>query len=346
MKKIQKVMTGVLSALVVLSSTTGAMAATNLDQVIPHEAEHITEAEKVVYFNSFTGIVKEINSYVNTDGTISDEKTFVLTEDGEGRLTNFLVNKDTFWATDKTLDVGSQVTGFYDATRPVIMIYPPQYVAEVMVVDLPQGQSIKTDRFDENLVSSDNWLKLNVSDETKIILEDGKAFTGELKNRKLVVYYDVTTRSIPAQTTPSKIVVLFEEAVPPLHQLTDEEKQDWADTVASMSLVVNGKTIKAPAPYAKEDGAVMVPIRAVGEALGFQVTWDNAEKSVTLNKSISFTLFKDYYIYFKTAPILLGTAPDTHGGSTYVPLTFFTQVARMDEAFIKDGQIIVNGSAQ
>lgn len=346
MKNMRKVMAGTLSALLVLSSTSGVVSALDDTKVLTQDSVIITTGavEKMVCFKSFTGIVKEINASINTNGLISDEKTFVLVEGSDGSLTNFIVNTDTFWATDNPLEVGSHVTGFYDATKPVIMIYPPQYVAQVMVVDPAEGQNIKTDRFDQDLVSSDNALKLNLSDETQILLENGRPFTGALKNRNLVVYYDISTRSIPAQTTPSKVVVLFEETTPPIHHLTDEERQNWMDSVSAMSIVVNGKVITAPAPYAKADGTVMVPVRAVSEALGFEITWNNAEKSVTLNKGITFTLFKDYYVYLRTSPITLGTAPDSRDGNTYVPLTFFTQVARMDEAFVKDGQIIINGS--
>jgi hypothetical protein len=346
MNNARKILAGALSAFMVLSSTTSVLAVADSAEALSPDVKIISvEDEKIVYFNAFTGVVKEINPALNPDGSVSAEKTFVLTESVDGSLTQFIINKDTFWATDASLKAGSVVTGYYDATRPVIMIYPPQYVAEVMVVDLPEGQNVKTDRFDENLLSSDQWLKLNLSDETQILLENGRPFTGELKNRNLVVYYDVTTKSIPAQTTPSKIVVLQEQD-DTAELLSELDLQDWASKVPSMSLVVNGKTIQAPAPFAKEDGTVMVPVRAVAEALGFEVKWNNEEKSVTLNKGITFTLFKDYYIYMRTAPITLGTAPDTRGGSTYVPMSFFTEVARMDEAFVKDGQIIINGSAQ
>ncbi len=103
--------------------------------------------------------------------------------------------------------VGDRITGFYDANAPVPLIYPPQYRAIVMAKDNPY-QNVKVDYFNSQLVSSDGMLKLNISPNTLILLENGQAFTGNLSNRNLIVVYGATTRSTPAQTTPYKIIVM------------------------------------------------------------------------------------------------------------------------------------------
>ncbi|MFT9497260.1 hypothetical protein [Anaerosolibacter sp.] len=105
------------------------------------------------------------------------------------------------------VSVGDIVVGFYDANAPVPLIYPPQYRAIVMS-RLVLGQNVKVDYFNEQLVSSDGTLKLNIAPFTQIILENNQAFTANLANRNLIVLYGPTTRSIPAQTTPYKIIVL------------------------------------------------------------------------------------------------------------------------------------------
>ena len=88
------------------------------------------------------------------------------------------------------------------------MIYPPQFTASVII----NGDfiNIAVDRFDDDLISYDGLLMLSIGDETEIILQDGELFDCELAHRKMVVLYDISTRSIPAITTPSKIIVLFE----------------------------------------------------------------------------------------------------------------------------------------
>ena len=99
------------------------------------------------------------------------------------------------------------VTGFYDANAPVPMIFPPQFRAIVMARDT-QYQNVKVDYFNNQLVSSDNNLKLNIAPWTQIVLENGQAFTRNPANRNLIVVYGATTKSIPAQTTPYKIIVM------------------------------------------------------------------------------------------------------------------------------------------
>ncbi|MDY7965746.1 hypothetical protein U0F29_32405, partial [Bacillus thuringiensis] len=58
------------------------------------------------------------------------------------------------------------------------------------------------------LVSSDGRLKLNLSPNTQVILTNGQLFTGNLTNRNLIVLYSMATMSIPAQTTPYRIIIL------------------------------------------------------------------------------------------------------------------------------------------
>ncbi len=73
-----------------------------------------------------------------------------------------------------------------------------------------QWENITVDYFNRSLVNSDNTLKLNISDSTDIVLENGQMYDGNLANRNLIVIYGNTTRSIPAQTTPKKVIVMCE----------------------------------------------------------------------------------------------------------------------------------------
>ena len=103
--------------------------------------------------------------------------------------------------------LGDMVTGFYDANAAVPLIFPPQFRAIVMAKD-ELYQNVKVDYFNDQLVSSDNNLKLNIAPWTKILLENWQAFTKNPANRNLIVVYGATTRSIPAQTSPYKIIVM------------------------------------------------------------------------------------------------------------------------------------------
>ena len=101
-------------------------------------------------------------------------------------------------------------------------------------------------------------------------------------------------------------------------------------------------SITLPADPIMVNGKVYVPIRAIAEALGFTVHWDEAARMVVLNNFITFEPGKDYYTYARMAPIELGTAPVLTNGSTYVPLSFFTEVARVNNAYVFEGQVVVD----
>ncbi|HWQ75786.1 MAG TPA: hypothetical protein VN441_10755, partial [Syntrophomonas sp.] len=58
------------------------------------------------------------------------------------------------------------------------------------------------------LESSDGQLRLNLSPYTVIVLTNGQLFSRYPGNRDLIVIYGPSTRSIPAQTTPYRIIVL------------------------------------------------------------------------------------------------------------------------------------------
>ena len=282
-------------------------------------------------FTPLTGTVREIK-----DGEFVKGMQYVFVETDAGEPAYLVVTEETYFVNDRELVEGSVVTGYYDASLAIIMIYPPQYGAVVMIVE-PLEDNIKVDRFDDELVSLDNMLKLNVSAETEIISQDGKPFAGELANRDLVVTYDVATRSIPAQTTPLKIVVLSEKADPPVYDFPERD----------IYLVVENKIIDAPAAYNSEDNHVMVPLRAIAEALGFNVAWNGEMQLVMLGDSFTVTIGKDAYIDMsRDEPIALGAAPELVEGRTFVPLQFFREVIPMNNAYVFEAQIVINNNEE
>ncbi|QUH21376.1 copper amine oxidase N-terminal domain-containing protein [Alkaliphilus sp. B6464] len=329
-----------ISGFTVFANNTGDLKAINdsgkIKEIMPIR-EKLNEGEES-YFNSFSGVVKEIRDFEGVEGS-----KFVLVEGEQGSLANIVISKDTYIVDDAEIAVGSTITGFYKANAPMIMIYPAQYNAEVVAVE-NKDQNIKVDVFNKDLISADNLLKLNISDDTEIILEDGEPFEGDLENRKLVVTYDVSTKSIPAQTNPIKIVVLFEQPVHPSLELPEEETGTVIGDVSTMDIVVNDEKIDAPAAYTNEDGTVMVPLRGIAEALEFDVNWDNESQSIMLGKGISLKVGEDNYIYMRTAPIELGTAPELVEGTTFVPLSFFKEVVRMNNAYVFEGQIVIDNA--
>ncbi len=107
---------------------------------------------------------------------------------------------------------GDTVIVFYDSYAPMPLIYPPRYTAAAVVKKGNDSFAV-LDYFDQNLVNSDRTLSLNISSQTVLRLTNGQYYQGPLGNRYLLVLYSFTTRSIPAQTTPSQIIVFCEENI-------------------------------------------------------------------------------------------------------------------------------------
>lgn len=164
--------------------------------------------KRMINFQSFNGIVTMINDFsIGQNAESAGCYKLISVDNGYGNEVNFVVSPTTYFVDHVMVVVGDRITGFYDANAPVPLIFPPQYRALVMAKDNPY-QNVKVDHFNSQFVSSDGSLKLNISPNTLIILENGQAFTGNLANRNLIVIFGATTRSIPAQTTPYKIIVM------------------------------------------------------------------------------------------------------------------------------------------
>lgn len=161
------------------------------------------ENEKPSYFNSFRGIVREIN--ILNDNNIT--WNYILVENDKGEVANLVISPDTYFVYNVMISVGTTITGYFPANAPVPFIYPPQYLTTVVVVE-PLWQLIRVDYFDEDLVSMDGMFQISIGDHTQIVTQEGEPYQGELGNRLLVVYYGVFTNTIPAVAIPIKVVVL------------------------------------------------------------------------------------------------------------------------------------------
>lgn len=132
-------------------------------------------------------------------------------------LIHLIVDGSTYVADNRPLNIGDQVTFFYSLYAPVPMIYPPQYQA-VAAVHTPSGTYATLDVFTQSayngqLTNSNDTLRLNVSGCTLTALPNGQPFGGALSGKLLLVIYGATTRSIPAQTTPEKILVFCQNKI-------------------------------------------------------------------------------------------------------------------------------------
>ena len=151
-------------------------------------------------FQSVEGIISGIN---RGDSCCS----MVVSLISNSNIVNVVVTGETVVVDNVRLRPGMRIAAFYDANLPTPAVYPPQYRAEI-ITSLRRGQQAVLGYFDENLTSEDNSLQLNIGPMTNIVTLNGQPYICSPENSELLIYYTNTTFSIPAMTTPQKIVVM------------------------------------------------------------------------------------------------------------------------------------------
>lgn len=122
-------------------------------------------------------------------------------------IVNFVVTQETLIIDNRQLRPGMRIAAFYDSNLPVPLIFPPQYRAQ-LITTFGRNEHVMLNYFDSSLTATDNSLKLNPDRMTTIQTLNGQDFNCNIGNQALLVYYSETTRSIPPQTTPRRIIVL------------------------------------------------------------------------------------------------------------------------------------------
>ncbi len=178
---------------------------------LPREdAELISEENESNYVKA-QGIIKEV---------VKDGETVTLIVENQEKslVTHFPLTIDVEAYSSATTEKfamedyaeGLQVEVFYDKNKPIMMIYPAIIVPELVIVhEKGEMGQVKVAKFDKNWLSLDGQLQLKIDDNTELVNQKGKAITKEeLADKELLVFYTIETKSLPAQTTPTKIVAL------------------------------------------------------------------------------------------------------------------------------------------
>ncbi len=279
-----------------------------------------------------------------TDGLLETKLSDAVSEGMESTINYIVSDRTLVYDTDgnqKTtgdLKEGMHLVVYTNAYAPAPLIMPPQYQADVIIISgenaMAKFHDVDTYFEDQNmLVNAANQLALHIGKDVNIVGRDDKAVAADALNGKdLLVFYTSSTRSIPAQTTPDKVVVLGENelalasrnAAAGLSGLQEEAAPDYS---AFRKLSAAGKEI---AGVYVENGILMVPLRETAEALGMTVEWNGTMRSVLLNDGIyTVKIAENSYIKGKMMPLQLSCAPVIKGGRTYVPVEYFAEVCEM-----------------
>lgn len=238
-------------------------------------------------------------AYITTSGKImeisdAEDGNKIVTIDNENGGLRFVVAPTTFLVdcvsntvvTADTLTKDMAVTVVYGANSPMGMSMPP-YLGNVtaVVTNADQG-NVNVGLFNDELVNEADKLQLNVAEDTQILSTLGTKMilsAEDVKGKNAMVFYDVTTRSIPAQTTPSLVVLLEErEAV----EAVEAQEATTQQTKGDIEVVE------------------MAELRQAAEAKGYAVKWQGKDQPVLVTK-------EDV-----TVQITVGSTEYTIGGNT------------------------------
>ena len=243
------------------------------------------------------GFTTDSGKIVSVEKSGTDGVSVVEIENKNGGLrfavdANSLIldRKDGSYKTVADLTEGMEVAVVYSANSPMGMSLPP-YLGSVTAVVANA----------DDLTDKTNKLQLNISDETRILNMEGakiKLSAEDVKNQDALVFYDITTRSIPAQTTPS-LVLLLTQAEEAGEEMTNEPKMQ---------------------------AQMMVPLREAAKENGYTVKWQGKQKPIVLEKdgtSIEITLGSAEYVVEGDMVMKAAMPSELKDGKTYVSSEIF-----------------------
>ena len=220
------------------------------------------EPNYALFTNEVTGFSKDEDGYTIEIG--GEENGIVFHTQGVkfviDQKTNQLVSLDD-------IEEGMTITGIIPANAPMTLSLPPQTNSVLGFIINSDVGSLDLDFYNEELVNSKNTLKINSTEGTNLIAANGNKMAlteDDLQGAELLVLYTVSTRSIPAQTTPETVILLTSAA-----DLAQEEQLQQKEI---QQLPADG-----------EDE--MVALRNNLENKGYKVTWNGMNKPITIQNS-------------------------------------------------------------
>jgi len=157
---------------------------------------------------------------------------------------------------------------------------------------------------------------LNIGEETPLFNQQGEAIEmKDLHGKELMVFYSITTMSLPPQTPPTKVIALDNATEEAPGEETPEVKPDPEVTVVD-EIIANDHYMK--------NGVKMIPLRKVAEQLGYKVLSQAKTNGalVTLENS-SFTITRGEKMYgYNKSLRQFEVAPELKDKKTYVSEDF------------------------
>ena len=282
-------------------------------------ATESTSIETIMAEAQEAAFISQSGKVVSVEASFTEGVQLVTIDNEQGGL-RFAVDSNTIvvnredgaYLTAADLTEGMEVAVVYDAFGPMGMSMPPYLGQVTAVVANADAGFFTVGHFDNDLTDMKNMLKLNISENTDIQNLQGariRLTAEDVKGQDALVFYGATTRSIPAQTTPSFVLLL-----------TNNEKAEGEMTGSRAAEVTDA----AEVTEAKE--AVMVPLRETAEANGYTVKWQGKNKPILLEKdgvSMEITVGSDTYVVDGDMAMKAAMPSELKGGVTFVSSDIF-----------------------
>ncbi|MGI5962873.1 MAG: stalk domain-containing protein [Lawsonibacter sp.] len=233
-----------------------------------------------------------------------------------------------------TLQVGEGIYVFHSPVATDSL--PPQSAAYAIVRSIPQDAGCAMYQVAESVSVRDDGSLAILTDlgglviyagaDTQVSAYDANhtASLDEIQEgTKFMVWYNVVLESYPGQTYATHIMILPEQAN---DSETPEDIEDPATLPAegdSLTMELDGKVPNMVGRY--ENGTAMVPVAAVAQALGFQVTYNPNHEQGTLvtveSDTFAVNLFIDQELVYGATKIegAVGmTGPQDYGKAPYI----------------------------
>ncbi len=212
------------------------------------------------------------------------------------------------------------------------MSLPPISTARVVLCGIPADFAVPTYAEVETITVTEkgvdayvsNDVLLHLSADTEYLAAPGGTEKVEaadiVPGARLLAWYSVTTMSLPAQASPSKVMVfpsdytgwvsadglelaingesltlegpsaakvmsLPAQASPSKVMVFPSDYTGWV-SADGLELAINGEslTLEGPSAAKVKEGRLLVPVRAVAEALGCEITWEPYTSQVTVSR--------------------------------------------------------------
>lgn len=256
----------------------------------------IAEAEDAMFLT-------QSGKVLSVEGSETEGVSIVEIENEQGGL-RFALNandlildrKDGAHLTVADLTEGMEIAVVYDANGPMGLSLPPYLSKVTAVVANADAGSYEVGRFDADLTDLKHMLQLNIDPDSTVIADvrgtKQKLSEEDIKGQDALVFYDITTRSIPAQTNPSFVLILSQNEEEPAAEPTTEPT---TEPVAEPTT----EPIADPAAEPEMQAQILLPLRQAAVEKGYTVTWQGKGKPILLTKdgvSMEITLGSQDYV--------------------------------------------------